>query len=181
MYGIDAQGGRRVRDAAGPLVGDGPVSRAPGHWLAGQSLWREHRRTRVLIADTEGQVRRQAQAPLELAGLKVDAARGAERAVAMAARADYGLVLLQLDPAGSEAFEAARRIRCLPATRRPPILGVTSHSSASTRQRCMDSGMGDCIALPFSPETLFAAALRLLRGPASNAAEQAGRPRAGGP
>ena len=166
MDDFDAQDGRRVRSGGHAVPPQGPAVHAPGSRLARECLWREHRRTRVLIADPAGQLRHQAQSPLELAGLKVDAAQDGKRAMAMASRADYGLVLVDLGMPDSGAFELARRLRALPSRRRTPLLGVCAHGTAGLRQRCGEAGFDDCIAAPFSPETLFAAALRLLRQPA---------------
>ena len=174
MDDFDAQDGRRIRSGEAATPPQGAAGHAPGSRLARECLWREHRRTRVLIADPAGQLRRQAQPPLELAGLKVDAAHDGQRAMAMAARADYGLVLVHLGMPEAGAFELARRIRALPARRRTPLLGVCPQPSASLRQRCGEAGFDDCIAAPFSPETLFAAALRLLRQPAPLPAAGAG-------
>ena len=61
---------------------------------------------------------------------------------------------------------AARRIRSSePPGQRIPIIALTANVLPEDRQKCLDSGMDDCLAKPINRENLFAALARWLPNP----------------
>ena len=63
-----------------------------------------------------------------------------------------------------------RRIRRLPTGTRTPILALTGNVVSEIRQHCLNAGMNDFVAKPFSMDALLEVITYWLRSPA---AEQA--------
>ena len=69
------------------------------------------------------------------------AASSGEEAVQAVERGGFDLILMDVQMPGIDGTEATRRIRALDLQRRVPIVGLTAHSGAVMRKRCMDAGM----------------------------------------
>jgi CheY-like chemotaxis protein len=59
-------------------------------------------------------------------------------------------------------FAATRRIRQLAGYLKTPIIAMTANVYADDRARCMEAGMSDFIAKPFSSEGLCSTMLKWL-------------------
>jgi CheY-like chemotaxis protein/anti-sigma regulatory factor (Ser/Thr protein kinase) len=69
------------------------------------------------------------------------AASSGEEAVQAAERGGFDLILMDVQMPGIDGTEATRRIRAMDTQRRIPIVGLTAHSGAVMRKRCLDAGM----------------------------------------
>jgi CheY-like chemotaxis protein len=69
------------------------------------------------------------------------AASSGEEAVQAAERGGFDLILMDVQMPGIDGTEATRRIRAMDSQVRIPILGLTAHSGAVMRKRCLDAGM----------------------------------------
>jgi CheY-like chemotaxis protein len=117
---------------------------------------------RLLLAEDEPVNQEVSRALLEEAGFKVDVADNGARAVDLAQRGRYDLVLLDLQMPEMNGLEAARRIRAIPACAAWPILALTANAFAEDRAACFEAGMDDFIAKPVDPEVMLATVIRWL-------------------
>ena len=69
------------------------------------------------------------------------AASSGEEAVQAAERGGFDVILMDVQMPGIDGTEATRRIRAMNSSRRIPIVGLTAHSGAVMRKRCLDAGM----------------------------------------
>lgn len=69
------------------------------------------------------------------------AASSGEEAVQAAERGGFDLILMDVQMPGIDGTEATRRIRAMGSQPQVPIVGLTAHSGAVMRKRCLDAGM----------------------------------------
>ena len=93
-------------------------------------------------------------------------------AVTRATAGAYDLILMDMQMPEMDGLEACRRIRQLPGHQLTPLIAMTANAFAEDRQQCLDAGMNDYLAKPFSPELLFGKLAYWLRLGAVNAAAQ---------
>lgn len=109
------------------------------------------RRLRVLVVEDNPVNRTIAVRLLAREGCQVDAVESGQEAVEACAGADYDLVLMDVNMPGVDGYEATRRIRRLEgAGRHTPIVAVTASAMQGDRDRCLECGMDDYVAKPFS-------------------------------
>ncbi len=102
---------------------------------------------------------------LERRGYRVDVVEGGSEALAALAQQPYDLLFLDCFMPDINGFETARRIRSSePPGQRIPIIALTANVLPEDRQKCLDSGMDDCLAKPINRDDLFAALARRLPG-----------------
>ena len=118
---------------------------------------------RVLVVDDNGVNALVAQAMLLRLGLTSDIATDGEQALALMARRQHDVVLMDCRMPVLDGWEATRRWRrqeCLAGNGRPlPILGVTANVSDADRRHCLECGMNGFLPKPFRVREL-AEALR---------------------
>ena len=93
----------------------------------------------------------------------VVASNGAE-AIDLVAREPFDIVLMDIQMPDMDGYEATRRIRQLPPSKREvPVIALTAHALAGEREKCIAAGMNDYLAKPVSLEQL-GAVVRLWSG-----------------
>lgn len=109
----------------------------------------------LLVEDYEPNVL-VATAFLDNLGYEYDVARNGAEALKLVGQADYAAVLMDVQMPGMNGYEATGLIRAQEAIsgKRNRIIGVTAHALAGDRERCLDAGMDDFIAKPFSQSQL---------------------------
>ncbi|MGC8758603.1 MAG: ATP-binding protein [Bryobacteraceae bacterium] len=114
-------------------------------------------RLRVLLAEDNEVNRRAVERLLERLGHEVHSVGDGGRAVAEALRAQWDLILMDVQMPKLDGLEATRRLRQHEARtgrRRCRVIGLTADTLAEDVQRCLDAGMDACLAKPFHLEDL---------------------------
>jgi len=122
---------------------------------APQHIPREDARGHILLAeDYEGNII-VATGMLEEQGYQVTVVRNGREAVEAMESGQFDLILMDVQMPEVDGYEATRRIRTLDGIGKDiPIIGVTANALIGDRQKCLDAGMDDYIAKPFSPAQL---------------------------
>jgi CheY-like chemotaxis protein/anti-sigma regulatory factor (Ser/Thr protein kinase) len=122
---------------------------------------RSARSRRVLLAEDNAVNQKIGVRLLEKCGCRVDLAANGREAVEMAGRFSYDLIFMDCGMPEMDGFEATRAIREAEASgTRAPIVALTAHVFAGTREGCLASGMDDYVPKPVSLEAIEEALLR---------------------
>jgi CheY-like chemotaxis protein len=85
---------------------------------------------------------------LTRAGFTVIVAPDGEGGVAMAASEAPDLILMDLRLPGIDGWEATRRLKAAPETRRIPVLALSAHAMAGDREKALAAGCDDYDSKP---------------------------------
>jgi two-component system, cell cycle response regulator DivK len=99
---------------------------------------------------------------LQRRGFEVLIAGDGEQGVTLAAAERPDLILMDMSLPVLDGWEATRRIKAAPATRRIPIIGLTAHAMATDRDRCLEAGCDDYDTKPVELGRLLEKIERLL-------------------
>jgi signal transduction histidine kinase/CheY-like chemotaxis protein len=127
----------------------------------GRILLAEDYEPNILVAKTFG----------ELFGYEVDVAENGLYAVKMVRAIAYDLILMDVQMPEMDGLQATRVIRQYERSvqkPRVPIIGMTAHALDSARERCLEAGMDDYIAKPFTPADLERKIGRLMHATATS-------------
>ena len=131
---------------------------------AEKTLCRHFQGTRVLVAEDDWVNQEVVRELLvEVLGFQVDFAEDGERALAIATKNDYALILMDMQMPEMDGLDATRCIRQLPGYAFVPIIAMTANAFAEDRALCMDAGMNDFLSKPVNPDVLFVNLLKWLR------------------
>jgi signal transduction histidine kinase/DNA-binding NarL/FixJ family response regulator/HPt (histidine-containing phosphotransfer) domain-containing protein len=125
---------------------------------------------RVLLAEDNELNQQVAAELLADAGMVVDIANNGVEAVAMAQRAAYDIVLMDMQMPEMDGVEATRALRAIPALDALPVVAMTANAMQADRELCIQAGMVDFVTKPIEPDDLWRALLRWI--PARQAALQ---------
>lgn len=122
---------------------------------------------RVLVAEDSAVNQLIARAMLERVGCLVEVVPDGDAAVAAALARPFDVVLMDLSMPGRSGIEATRAIRKAEAggPRRTSIVAVTAFALREHRARCLDAGMDDHLAKPYTPESLAEMVAKWARRP----------------
>jgi CheY-like chemotaxis protein len=112
----------------------------------------------ILVVDDEAVNRAIATAVLAAAGWQVDSVETARAAIAAVQKADYALVLMDIQMPDMDGFDATQAIRAGdgPASV-VPIIAFTALRRAEAAVRMRETRMDGYVAKPFTPEALTSA------------------------
>ena len=111
---------------------------------------------RILIVEDSRASRLIAAAILQNEGFEVGEAGSGAEAIEKFRKADFDLVLMDLQMSGMDGFEATRAIRNLePEFSNTPIIAFSANVMEEARHHCLEAGMNDFVSKPFVKETLL--------------------------
>ena len=99
---------------------------------------------------------------LQRRGFEVLIAADGEQGVTLAAAEKPDLILMDMSLPVLDGWEATRRIKAAPDTRRIPIIGLTAHAMATDRDKCLEAGCDDYDTKPVELGRLLEKIERLL-------------------
>jgi two-component system cell cycle response regulator DivK len=99
---------------------------------------------------------------LQRRGFEVMIAADGEQGMAMAAAEKPDLILMDMSLPVLDGWEATRRLKAAPDTRRIPIIGLTAHAMATDRDRCLEAGCDEYDTKPVELGRLLEKIERLL-------------------
>jgi len=105
------------------------------------------------------------------AGHKVTIAENGHQAVDAVRKADFDVVLMDIQMPELDGVQATRQIRGLPAPKNAvPIIAMTAHAMQGVSEEYLSAGMNDYISKPFQAAVLLAKLERLEEGLPARAA-----------
>lgn len=111
---------------------------------------------RILLAEDNDINRLYATSILKMWECTADTAENGYVALEKVRNNDYDIILMDIQMPVMDGFEATRAIKKSGAPKNQiPIIALTANSSSKDIEKCLASGMNDCIAKPFTPENLF--------------------------
>ncbi len=118
----------------------------------------------VLLVEDNPVNQKVAQAMLAKLGMQVSVANDGREAVEMVKIRDFDLILMDCQMPVMDGYEATAAIRALLAGRSEPlpIIALTANAMQGDRQKCLEAGMDDFLAKPYSLAQLQAILLRWL-------------------
>ncbi|MFW6313286.1 MAG: ATP-binding protein [Spirochaetota bacterium] len=128
----------------------------PGRASAGRVLVAEDNNINVLVLRTV----------LERAGYSVATAATGREALTHLAAEPFDLVLMDISMPDIDGMEATHMIRAGEIDNTDPcvpIVAITAHAMQGDREQFLAAGMDDCLAKPFSKQTMLELVSRLMR------------------
>jgi two-component system, cell cycle response regulator DivK len=92
---------------------------------------------------------------LEFSGLRVEEAENGHQALEKAFAMLPDLIVMDLSLPGIDGWEATRRLKADPRTKRIPVIALTGHALAGHSKGAMDAGCDAFITKPCLPERLL--------------------------
>ena len=150
---------RELRDCLARLYGCGPAMAADKTAIKAapkQSASVPARPLRILMAEDNKFNQQYAMLLLQKAGHSVELAENGIEAVAAVERADYDVVLMDVQMPELDGVQAAQRIRALPAPKSEvPIIALTAHAMSGAKEEYLAAGMNDYVSKPIQSEVLL--------------------------
>jgi two-component system cell cycle response regulator DivK len=112
--------------------------------------------TRILVIEDQEDNRRILRDLLTSVGFELVEAVTGEEGVAKASSCQPDLILMDIQLPLLDGYEATRRIKADPASRRIPIIAVTSYALSGDEVKARDAGCDAYVAKPYSPRALLA-------------------------
>jgi CheY-like chemotaxis protein len=136
--------------------------------LTGHLLPPERRSLRILLAEDNVVNQLVASRLLQKRGHFVVTSGNGREAIERLEQEHFDLILMDVEMAEVDGYEATATIRRKEATTGAhiPIIAMTARALKGDRERCLAAGMDDYVSKPIRPEELFAAVERLLPGAA---------------
>jgi len=117
---------------------------------------------RILVVEDTEDNRKILRDLLSHAVFELIEAGDGERGVTLAAETKPDLILMDMQLPIVDGYEAARRIKAMPALKQTPIIAVTSYALAADEEKARAAGCDAYVAKPYSPRQLLAKVRELL-------------------
>ncbi len=111
---------------------------------------------RILLAEDNDINRLYATSILKMWECTADTAENGYVALEKVRNNHYDIILMDIQMPVMDGFETTRAIKKSGAPKdQIPIIALTANSSSKDIEKCLASGMNDCLGKPFTPENLF--------------------------
>ena len=107
---------------------------------------------------------------LRFEGLRVLEASNGLEALEKAVTELPAVIVMDLSLPGLDGWEATRRLKADPRTRRIPIVALTGHALAGSSERAKEAGCDSFLTKPCLPEALHAEIMRFINAARGKAA-----------
>ncbi|NVI82725.1 response regulator [Janthinobacterium sp. BJB401] len=127
---------------------------------------------RMLLVEDNAINQEIALAMLEDSGYEATPADNGRRALALWERYPFDVILMDCQMPEMDGFEATRRLRRMEAEQgrvRTPIIALTANAILGDRELCLDAGMDDYLAKPYTRAALLEILARWRPSPAAQA------------
>jgi signal transduction histidine kinase/CheY-like chemotaxis protein len=114
---------------------------------------------RILLVEDNAVNRRVIVGLLQKRGHTIESAENGLEALEALTKSDYDLVLMDVQMPVMDGLEATRRMRDMERRGSPhvPVVGLTALAMKGDRERCLASGMDECIHKPIDLQSLLSA------------------------
>ena len=120
---------------------------------------------KLLFIEDDAMNRRVVKDMLNVAGVLMDEADGAQEGLRMVDSGDYDLILMDLRMPGMDGMEAITSLRQRADIKAGlPVIVLTADAAAGLRERCMAAGADEVLFKPVSMQSLFDAIAVLMVG-----------------
>ena len=119
----------------------------------------------ILVVEDDATMQKMALKILRSRGFRSELARNGKEALAMAAKLQPGLILMDLSLPEMNGWEATRALKADPALSRIPVVAITAHAMVGDRETAIDAGCTECLTKPYELEELIGLVERYV-GPA---------------
>ena len=111
---------------------------------------------RILLAEDLMLNQKLTQRLLSRSGYHIDIVENGMQAVEAVRRADYDVVLMDVQMPKVDGLEATKQIRALPPPKCDvPIIALTAQANAGAEELCLAAGMNDYISKPINFDIFF--------------------------
>lgn len=111
---------------------------------------------KLLFIEDDAMNRRVVKDMLNVAGVEMDEADGAQAGLKFVDERDYDLILMDLRMPGMDGMEAIRLLRARgDAKGRLPVIVLTADAAAGLRETCLAAGADEVLFKPVSMQSLF--------------------------
>jgi two-component system sensor histidine kinase/response regulator len=142
-------------DLVSAVLGAAEVEGAPAEVITRHRIHESRRRLKILLAEDNPVNQEIAVTMLRKRGYDVDAVENGRLAVERVSATRYDIVLMDIQMPELDGYQAAERIRAMPACRDLPIVALTANVRSDERERCLSHGMNAYLSKPFKPFELF--------------------------
>jgi signal transduction histidine kinase len=156
----DLHGGTIHAESDGPGRGSTFILRLPGvpppeaRTLRSRRASAPARRRRIVIAETDADVRAMLRSLLETSGHEVSDTASGPDAFAAAVRTRPDVILIDVDLAGFDGYELARRLRMTPETKATRLVALTGWGRTDEVDRVLAAGFDDHATKPLDGDAL---------------------------
>ena len=120
------------------------------------------RQPQILLVEDNAVNQKVVLAILTKRGFHVEIAANGLEALAAVQKAQFDLVLMDVQMPYMDGIEATRKIREELGMTTLPIIAMTAHAMTGDRERCINAGMNDYASKPVNPTTLVHTIMRYL-------------------
>jgi len=85
---------------------------------------------------------------LQSQGFNVDTAADGEKAVLMADKSTYDIILMDIALPGIDGVETSKKIKCKPQYKSVPFVALTAFAMAGDKERLLNAGFDEYVSKP---------------------------------